>query len=148
MALISNSSIRDWLQFNGAHVVIPDCQFVNYTGHLEYNSEGGDIIDSPPVITNVSCAHICHDSASIFSPKTSNLVTCGLWSTILTAYTTFGPGNALLPNQNDESAVLFNRFEEVGLNLGSIEYASAYADTISSCLQLLYYNAKILHVLR
>ena len=142
MAFLSNSSLYDWLHFDGADVNLLSCQYVNYTGHLHYFDDGGAVIDSLPVIRNESCSQVCKDSASIFAPHTNNLVTCGLWSTFLSAYTVFGPDDTLLPNQDVKSLALFEQFEEVGLDQQSLKYATAYADTISTCFQLLYYNAK------
>ena len=142
MALLSNSSISDWLQFNGTNLELPPCQYVNYTGHLAHLDTGGAVIDTLPDITDASCAQVCNDSASLFAPHTNNLATCGLWSTVLSAYTVFGPDNSLLPNYNDNSTDLFDRFEKVGLDQSVLQYATSYADTISTCFQLLYYNAK------
>ena len=118
------------------------CQYVNYTGHLAYPDGGAAVIDTLPDITNACCTQVCDDSASLFAPHTDNLVTCGVWSTLLSAYTAFGPNNTLVPNDDKESIDLFNRFGDVGLGIGVIEYATAYADIISTCFQLLYYNAR------
>ena len=142
MASLANSSISTWLQFNQTSFSLPSCQYVNYTGHLKYIETGGAIIDTVPDITNVSCNQVCNDSASLFSPHTDNLVTCGLWSTLLSAYTVFGPDNSLVLNEKDQSLDLLGRFEPVGLGLDVLEYATSYADIISSCFQLLFYNAK------
>lgn len=142
MALFSKSSIAEWLHFNGTDLVVPSCQYVNYTGHLEYDEEGAAFVTTPPVVTNASCAQVCSDSASLFASQSSNLVACGLWSTVLSAYTFLSPENALSLNQNNNSMDLFDQFDEVGLDTNVLEYAYAYAHTISSCLQLLYYNAK------
>ena len=144
MALLSNSSVSAWLQFNGTGPSLTSCQYVNYTGHLDYLEGGGAAINSLPDITPMSCAQVCNDSASIFSPHTNNLATCGLWSTVLSGYTSFGPNNSLLPNEDHDSTDLFDLFHEVGLGLGAIEYATSFADIISTCFQLLYYNAKFL----
>ena len=142
MALLSNSSVADWLQFNGTISDLTPCQHVNYTGHLEYIDGGGTVINSLPDISIASCAQVCNDSGSLFAPHTNNLVTCGLWSTLLSSYTFFGPNNTLLPNDNSNSTSLLSPFKDIGLSLGVLDYATAYADTISTCLQLLYYNAK------
>ena len=144
MALLSNSSVSGWLQFNGTDLGLTPCQYVNYTGHLDYLDGGGAAINSLPDITPMSCAQVCNDSASIFSPHTNNLATCGLWSSLLSAYTAFGPNNSLSPNGNRDSTDLFDRFNEVGLGADVIEYATSFADIISTCFQLLYYNAKFL----
>jgi len=133
MALLSNSSISDWLQFNGTGLDLPPCQYVNYTGHLTYFDDGGAVINSQPDISSASCTQVCNDSASLFAPHTNNLVTCGLWSTLLSTYTVFGSNNDLLPNNNEDSKELFDRFEEVGLDLGLLESATSYADIISTC---------------
>ena len=142
MSLLSNSSISDWLEFDGTSFDLPSCQYVNYTGHLTYFDAGESLIDSVPDITTASCAQVCNDSASLFAPHTNNLVTCGLWSTLLSSYTAFGPNNSLVANNNENSTDLFNQFSELGLDLSVLDYATSYADTISTCFQLLYYNAK------
>lgn len=142
MASLSNSTIHDWLQYNGTDLALPSCQYVNYTGHLDYSKSGIAWIDSPPDISNASCSQVCNDSTSLFEPGTNNLVNCGLWSTYLSAYTEFDSDHALTLNHNPPPVSLYNQFKKVGLDLGLIEYALSYADTISSCLQLFYYNAK------
>ena len=142
MALLSNSSVADWLQFNGTIFDLTPCQYVNYTGHLDYLDGGVTIIDTVPDVYNASCSQVCNDSASLFAPHTKNLAICGLWSTLLSSYTFFGPNNSLLVNGNGDWAGLSSPFDNVGLSLDVLDYATAYADTISTCFQLLYYNAK------
>lgn len=142
MASLWNSSISSWLQLNDTGLDLLPCQYVNYTGHLTYFESGGAVIESLPDFTNASCSQVCNDSASLFAPHTDNLVTCGLWSTLLSAYTVFGPNNSLLSNDNNRSTDLLGPFEGVGLGLHVLEYATSYADIISTCFQLLYFNAK------
>ena len=144
MALLSNSSIADWLQFNGTHLGQLTCQYVNYTGHLDYieGAGGGAVIDSQPEIINANCSQVCNDSASLFAPHTNNLATCGLWSTVISAYTAFDSDNTLVLNGNKGSSDLLDDFREIGLTPNLVEYATSYADIISTCFQLLYYNAK------
>lgn len=142
MALLWNSSIYEWLQFDGVDLVVPSCQYVNYTGRLEYFEDGGSVISSLPVMSNASCAQVCNDSASVFASQTNNLVACRLWSTLLSAYTVYDDEDSLLLNQYNGSIGLFDQFRDVGLGPGVLEYASAYVNTISACFQLLYYNAK------
>ncbi|KAK0508631.1 hypothetical protein JMJ35_008907 [Cladonia borealis] len=81
---------------------------------------------------------------SLYSPPNDNLVTCGLWTTLISAYTTIGPGNYLVPNSNNQSTHLLKQFQELGFNDDVHEQALAVADSISSLLQRLYFDAKFL----
>ena len=128
----SASSIQAWLDFNGTLPTITRCQDVEM-------SHG----ESPRVI-EANCTTLCNHTLSLYSPPVDNLVTCGLWTTLIGAYTTIGPENYLVPNGNAQSTHLLEQFQELGFNGDVNEQALAVADSISSRLQLLYSNAKLL----
>ena len=128
----SASSIQAWLDFNGTLPAIKRCQEVEM-GHREFSR-----------VIEANCTTVCNHTLSLYSPAVDNLVTCGLWTTLISAYTTVGPGNYLVPNSNDQSTHLLERFQDLGFNGDVHEQALAVADSISSRLQLLYFDAKFL----
>ena len=128
----SASSIQAWLDFNGTLPTISSCHHVEM-GHHEV-----------PRVKEANCTTACNQSLSLYSPPYDNLVTCGLWTTLISAYTTIGPGNYLVPNSNNQSTHLLKQFQELGFNDDVHEQALAVADSISSLLQLLYFDAKFL----
>lgn len=133
MALLAGSSIQPWLTFDGTLPVIQPCRFVNSS------NEYVDIGVYP--ITN--CSNVCNDSISLFEPTNSDtLVTCGLWSTLVSSLTYDGLGNALLPPNDTKSLTLLKPFNAVGLDLDDIPYTLSYADEISDCLVEIYSDVK------
>lgn len=131
MALLTGSTIKSWLTFNGTLPVIQPCRFVN---------NGSQYPDVYP-ITN--CSNVCNDSVSLFEPSNSDtLVTCGLWSTLVSSSTYVGSGNVLLPPNDTESLNLLKSFNAVGLDLNDIPYTISYADKISDCLVEIYSDVR------
>lgn len=128
----SASSVQAWLDFNGTLPTITSCHDVQM-GHREF-----------PRVIEANCTTVCNQTLSLYSPPYDNLVTCGLWTTLISAYTTIGPGNYLVPNCNNQSTHLLKQFQELGFNDDVHEQALAVADSISSRLQLLYFDAKFL----
>lgn len=73
MADITNSSIREWINFNGTLPrPLEPCQWYLHSS-FDWHS---DLVD-------VNCSHVCNSSQWLFLPETANLVTCGEWSTLL-----------------------------------------------------------------
>ena len=127
----SASSIQAWLDFNGTLPTITGCQDVEMS-HREFR------------VVEANCTTLCNHTLSLYSPPVENLVTCGLWTTLISAYTTIGPENYLVPNGNSQSTHLLEQFKELGFHGDVNERALAVADSISSRLQLLYFDAKFL----
>ena len=144
MDLLPNSSLHNWIwsaETVSVNVSFPPCQYVNWTTpnpdelthHLPL-----------PIITNASCAQVCNDSISLFGWQ-DNLVTCGLWSTLVYAFNSNGSG--IDPNRypGRASADLLNSFAIVGLDAHDPEYfqwAVTYTDVMSACFVYLYQNVK------
>lgn len=137
MALISNSSLHNWITFNETtwnNVPFPPCQQVTWT--LQNYSEKSLV----PTITNASCVQVCNDSSSLFGWQ-ENLATCGLWSTLVYAYNFDVVGSD--PSRYIEEAPvdLLSSFADVGLDADDPEYfqsAIGYADIMSACFVYLY----------
>lgn len=135
MANLSNSSISGWVGFDtsGLPTIYP-CQHVNDTSGIA-------------VLTNASCAQVCNDSVSLFwpptdNPPTNNLVTCGLWTTLMGQYTYLGPNNELQYDTTINTEGLLSPFQGTGLNESDVQYLPSYTDTISDCFERIYVNAK------
>ena len=128
----SASSIHPWLDFNGSLPTIGFCKVVEM-GHRE-----------APRVIEANCSTVCNHTLSLYSPPVDNLVTCGLWTTLISACTTVGPDNCLVPNSNEQSIHLLDQFRRLGFNGNTHEHALAVADNISWRLQLLHFNAKFL----
>lgn len=72
----------------------------------------------------------------------TNLVTCGIWSGLISRNTFLGPQNAIIEINgsfflDDEKGDLLEPFNQVGLNRYSVE-TLRYADIISSCFLSIY----------
>ena len=128
----SASSVQAWLDFNGTLPTISNCHDVEMGRH------------EVPRVKEAGCTTVCNRSLALYSPPYDNLVTRELWTTLISAYTTIGPEKYLVPNSNNQSTHLFRRFQELGFNDDVHEQALAVADSISSLLQLLYFDAKFL----
>lgn len=133
MALLAGSTIQSWLTFNGTLPLIQPCRFVD--------------IASPAFLSHVypitNCSNVCNDSVSLFEPTNSDtLVTCGLWSTLVSSLTYVGSGNVLLPPNDTESLSLLKSFNAIGVDLNDIPYTISYADEISDCLIEIYSDVK------
>ena len=128
----SASSIQPWLDFNGTLPTINPCKYVK----MGYRKA--------PRVVEADCTTVCNHTLSLYSPLVDNLVTCGLWTTLISAYTTIGPENYLVPNSNEQSILLLERFRGLGFNGAIHEHALAVADSISLRLQLLHFDAKFL----
>lgn len=123
MALLASSTIQPWLTFNENLSVIRPCRFVNVSKELDY----GDSVVYEYPITN--CSGVCNDSISPFEPTNSDtLVTCGLWSTLVSSLTYDALGNFLLPPHDTRSLTLLEPFNAVGLDLDDIPYTLSYTD--------------------
>lgn len=119
MATLSNSSIQPWLNFSSTQVP---------TLHPCTNENS----------TMVSCAQVCNDSIALFQDQSSNLVTCGIWTTIVGAR---GANEGLNPFDPD-LLQLMPTFANFGLVPSIYQYTVSYADTISNCLEFIYHNIK------
>lgn len=128
----SASSIRPWLDFNGTLPTIGPCKDVKM-GHRE-----------APRFIEADCTTVCNHTLSLYGPLVDNLVTCGLWTTLISAYTTIGPENCLVPNSNEQSIHLLDHFRMLGFHGDVHEQALAVADSISGRLQHLHFDAKFL----
>jgi len=126
----SNSSLHTWLTWDLATIpVLPKCQI---------NS------------VDVNCTQVCNNSEALFTSQSNNLVTCGLWTTLVTEHSQPGPYSD--PNKtvdwtnNTVAEYIDEFFPGTGLNLGDFQNAainaSMYADTISNCLEDMYNNVK------
>ena len=121
----SNSSIHTWFSFNGTNLPkLPTCQWNH---------------------TDVSCTQVCNDSVALFTSQSDNLVTCGLWTSLVLKY--IQQNGTYFPTDNFETAENISRiilppFERFDLNTSNFRNASIYADTISNCFQSIYTNVK------
>ena len=116
MATLSNSSIQPWLEFGSNQVLtLRPCTNENST--------------------TVSCAQVCNDSILLFQDQPSNLVTCGIWTTIVGANYSHNPFDPYFLQ-------LMPTFASVGLVPSIYQYTASYADTISDCLGFIYHNIK------
>lgn len=142
MATLSNSSIREWLQFDGsAGPQIYPCQLV--TDPVEFLINTTTRVDIKPA----PCSHVCNNSLSLFWPfagdrPNRNLVTCGLWTVIMSSLTHMDHNNTLQYSAIDKVAKYTALFAEVGLTEDDNLYLPSYVDTISNCLELIYINVK------
>ncbi len=131
MVSLADSSIQPWLTFNGILPVIHPCKYFNFTEEMEEELEITD------------CSNVCNDSISLFEPSNSDtLVTCGLWSTLVSSMTYVGRNNVLLPPNDTKSLSLLAPFKAFGLDVDDIPYTLSYADKISDCLVEIYSDVK------
>lgn len=150
MTLSQDSSIREWLDFDGNLLNGPKpCQW--------YGSDGG-IAES---LVDVDCSRVCNSSELLLLPDTSNLVTCGQWPFLMNGWTTapsstyfdFNPAEALKPfvsvglNATDVSMPphVGNLDVQPGMEIASataVGRGILYADLISTCLLGLYQASK------
>ena len=116
---LSNSLIQPWLDFSSSQVpkLLP-CTNEN--------------------LTIVSCAQVCNDSELLFQDQSSNLVTCGIWTTIVGANGANESDNPFDP----DLLQLMPTFANFGLVPSLYQYTTSYADTISDCLEFIYRNVK------
>ena len=79
-----------------------------------------------PSYRNLSCAEVCKYGTYVFDPTTSNLETCGLWTTVSRdfTFTSSSPEN-LTP------------FLSVGLKYNTSDESQTYVDVITACFQVL-----------
>ena len=117
--LSSSSSIQPWLDFSSTEIpTLLPCTSANST--------------------TVSCAQVCNDSTVLFQNQSSNLVTCGIWTTIVVASGANESHNPFDP----DFLQLKPAFADVGLVPSMYQYTASYADTISDCLEFIYHNSK------
>lgn len=139
MATLNHSSLQAWLNFDAVNLPpIPSCQYANFTDPSRNATEPLDI----PVLTNASCAQVCNDTASLFALQSDNLVTCGLFTSIVSAFTYLGPNNTLVPNNDSHLDHLTSPAPWKELISNEAQYAPLYADVIGDCLEVVYYNIK------
>ena len=125
----STSSIDSWLKFDGVKLpALPTCQLNG---------------------TDVGCRQVCNNSTELFNAtdphSNNNLVTCGLWTSLVLAYSdpSYVEANGTLGSVKDNSSqTLLAPFERLDLNESDFQNASQYADTISSCFEFIYINTK------
>ena len=118
MATLWNSSIQPWLYFgSNKNLTLPHCT-------------NDSLI--------VSCAQVCNDSTVLFQDQPSNLVTCGIWTTIFAASGANESNNPFDP----DLLHLMPAFASYGLVPSIYQYTASYADTISDCLEFIYLNIK------
>ena len=119
MATFPNSSIQPWLNFSTFRVpTLRPCTTMNST--------------------TVSCAQVCNDSALLFQDQPSNLVTCGIWTTLVGA----SGANESYDPLDPDLLPLMQSFANLGLVPSIYQYTASYADTISDCLEFIYRNTK------
>lgn len=80
----------------------------------------------------------------------NNLVTCGIWTTLVSQYTFLGPGNTILEPESPSKTGHISTFdatsdlksyETFGLDFNNTD-TPTYADTISNCLTDIYHVVK------
>ncbi|KAM0805355.1 hypothetical protein BDR22DRAFT_394050 [Usnea florida] len=118
MATLWNSSIQPWLELGrNQNLTLPHCTKDSLI---------------------VSCAQVCNDSTVLFQNQSSNLVTCGIWTTIVAASGANESNNPFDPDPLN----LMPAFASHGLVPSIYQYTASYADTISDCLGFIYHNIK------
>lgn len=137
MASHSNSSIAawlDWYEKDDLPDILP-CKYANYTNA---NAEN----DYTPSLDDASCVEVCNDGASMFYDQSHNLVTCGIWTSLLSASTVSDSDNILKFNNNSDFTNHLVLFAGTGLNSSVFQYAPLYAGLISDCFEVIYTNVK------
>lgn len=148
MSNLEDSSISDWINFNGTLPGGPKpCQWYGT------DDAGGSLVD-------VNCSQVCNYSVALLSlPQTSNLVTCGQWSFLMNGWATATQADNILPHPADALKpfqavglealdITYNNDTRIGVQHPALTGASAvgeaviYADLISSCLLDIYLSAK------
>ena len=124
-----NSTLRDWVFYNLSQPVwqLSPCQTVDATtGSISY----------------ISCSQICNNSEALFdsSVQTSNLQTCGVWTTLLSAYSCMAPNRELSLANNGSIASTRKAYDALGLDQEVYEYASSYANTIGTGHSFIYFD--------
>lgn len=116
---ITNSSIQLWLDFNGTlPTTIPPCQL--------RDSEDGN----SPNVSIQSCTDICtHISALIDPLLPNNLLTCGLWASLV------GSEKSRTPDMDNKDLV---PFISLGLDYKDVTYANRVQDTVWMTLHLMF----------
>lgn len=150
MALASNSSIREWLEFNGTvPLTLQPCHQYIYPDNYKINES------FIPVPTIANCTQVCNDSTSLFTSPSNNLVVCGLWTQVIAYATYIGPGNSiLLPNNYSNPFEVYaledgtfeaidpTPFQAIGLNVNNTDTPS-YADIVSGCFMDIYSTVNV-----
>lgn len=143
MAQPSKSSIRVWLAWdkNTPPAIVEPCRLYVEYEHLSNGSiyEGLSYGTIP-----ADCTLVCNDSSSIFNFASTNLVTCGIWTEMISLKAYLGP-QVVIRDERDVSSFfrdsngtdLLEPFHSVGLTRGNTEI-HRYADIISSCLIDIY----------
>ena len=142
----TSSSIRDWLEYG--YGIPSSYDWDDDDSRDEYLNH--DIRNLPILPTcqendvGISCAQVCNNSALLFSAQSTNLVTCGIWTSLVMAYGyRYNEFNGTLASTNVTVAdMLSSAFNNFSLSAGDLYSVSSYADTISNCFQLIYTNVK------
>ena len=125
MAGVTNSSIQPWLDFLGSNLpaAIPACQ---------------TRLDTGGRIGLSKCTNVCNDTVEMLqSELPTNLLTCGLWSslTMLDYYTTLG--DDIGPLSREQVDTLLGQLTHLGLNASNATYAHTARDAVSTCLSIM-----------
>ena len=141
MANYQNSSISEWLYYNGTIIGSPkSCQ-------VNGKSDTGPLVD-------VACSAVCNSSRDIMTYTPQNIVTCGQWAWLVLAWnsTSLYNGPAIPAAGPSTFPELLHPFESVGLdavNSGSllrhtaVIEALAYGAIISGYLYSQYNDARL-----
>ena len=127
----SSSTVQQWLDYNGTLPTLAPCQLA---------TQGLRDLDW----TNASCSRVCNDTTSLFAvqystPKNQNLATCGIWLTLIAAYTWIPFDNLLLPT-NYSTEVDWNGFAGSSLDFGALQLAPSSVHAISKTFEEIYIN--------
>ena len=132
MASHSKSFLHDWLRFDGTTTTLPalnSCTFIGVSNGTFSQSDA-------------SCTKVCNDSLSLFEEQTSNLVTCGLWTSLASASSELNADNVWVQSNDSSYEKVLQHFEGVNLTNDTFKYASSYAALISDCMEIIYLNVK------
>lgn len=120
IALLSNSSISEWLTLNlsSPPTLVQPCLKLHITELLL------------PNLTEANCSQVCNDSTSLLYFPSNDLVTCGIFTVLSSA--------GFFNSRNDAYS---EPFSKVGLNVNTTD-TLIYTDIISTCLTNIYVAAK------
>ncbi len=125
-----DSTLSDWISYNVSDPWAPStCQFFDAT---------------TGITSDIGCSQICNDSVQLFDSQLqkNNLQTCGVWTTLVSAYTYLSPHGSFQFNGSTSVMPIFEAFGKVGLDATVYQYTPTYTDTISACLAYIWVNVK------
>lgn len=114
----TNSSIREWFDFD--YMTSPTLPGCTING------------------TEIGCSHVCNNRTSLFFAQTTNLVTCGIWTSLILASSIFDIKGTLLEKNESIIQHLDPFHKDVNLKANDSQSVSIYADTISSGFGAIY----------